>query len=272
MNLQTCFLLIVLCICPDRFSGHGLLAQEPNPPNPSLPQIGGIKVTVILERLGAQMETGASSQQLADYAWHFQRLDQDQDGQHSPKEYIENGHYMTPQARQVIFRAAVGDGNGLVTEAEYVLNRVITDEAKAIMQPMDRDRDGNIEPSEFIDGGSLPSATAVLVFEAFDQNQDRRLSVPEYLRVWGQWARAGRPPAAKRISQRISAISEDPLLRWLKNFDTNQNGMLEEREWQDWLRRADQNGDGKLNRSELKPPAPNRPDRTPDGKADTEKG
>ena len=267
MNVQTCCLLIALCICPYRHSDRVLKAQEPNPHGAARSQIAGVKVTVILERLGAQMEAGVSSQQLEDYAWHFQRLDRDQDGQHSPKEYIDSGQYLTAQARRGIFRAADGDGDGLVTEAEYVLNRVITDEAKTIMQPLDRDRDGSIDPSEFIDGGPLPTATAELVFEAFDLNQDRRLSVPEYLRVWGQWARAVQPPAAERISQRASSTSVDPLLRWLQKFDTNQNGKLEEGEWQAWLRRADQDGDGKLNRSELKKPAQRRPARAPEGKS-----
>ena len=35
---------------------------------------------------------------------------------------------MTPQARAGIFPAADGNSNGVVTKAEYVLNRIVTDE------------------------------------------------------------------------------------------------------------------------------------------------
>jgi hypothetical protein len=35
---------------------------------------------------------------------------------------------MTPQARQGIFRTSDANGDGVVSEQEYVFNRIITDE------------------------------------------------------------------------------------------------------------------------------------------------
>ncbi|MCH2182995.1 MAG: hypothetical protein MK108_13410 [Mariniblastus sp.] len=246
MKFQTCLFLVALWIGPLDF----LSGQVADRPGAVLDRVGDLEVAVILERLGAQMEEGVSRQQLADYAWHFQRLDRDRDGQHSPEEYIDNGNYMTPQSRRGIFRAADGDGNGFVTEAEYVLNRVITDEAKEIMQRLDRNRDGSIQKSEFIDSGKLKTEAAAAVFQAFDADQNGSLVVPEYLRIWGQWARMGRPPAAERISSSPGPARQDVFVQWLRTFDSNQDGQLDEREWESWMRQADQDGDGKFNRAE----------------------
>ena len=45
---------------------------------------------------------------------------------------------------RAFFRAADSDNDGFVTEAEYVENRVITDEAKEIFDDMDADGDGRL--------------------------------------------------------------------------------------------------------------------------------
>ncbi len=164
--------------------------------------VGGAKASSVLEKLGARMERGVTAEKRADYGRHFSLIDKDGDGRHSKVEYIEKGNYLTPQARRGIFNAADADGNGFVTKAEYILNRIITDEGKAIMQAMDDDGDGAIQTGEFVKHTSdrlRNEERAKHVFGALDTDGDGEIRIPEYLRVWGKWARAGRKPAAERI-------------------------------------------------------------------------
>ena len=169
-------------------------AQEVDAQPPSPPRIGRIQkppVADVLSRLGARLEQGASANSLDDYSRHFDRTDPNRDGKHTREEYVEKGVYMTPQARAGIFRAADGNADGVVTRSEYVLNRIITDEAKAIVQGMDEDGNGLVERVEFVKHAAKLCSDPDLaeqVFAALDANGDSRLPIPEYLRVWGQWA------------------------------------------------------------------------------------
>ena len=52
---------------------------------------------------------------------------------------------MTPQARAGIFNASDENHDGVVTRSEYVLNRIITDEGKSIIQAMDKNKNGIVE-------------------------------------------------------------------------------------------------------------------------------
>jgi len=167
-------------------------------------RIGGTDVVTILKKLGAEMEQGTTHQQLDSYSRSFDRIDRNHDGRHSKVEYVDNGRYLTLPARAGIFNAADNDKDGFVTKAEYVLNRIITDEAKLIVQAMDEDQDGAVQRNEFIKNVMMDNKElAEQVFEALDVNDDDKLSTPEYLRVWGQWARDGQPTAEQRISARI---------------------------------------------------------------------
>lgn len=171
--------------------------------------VGGVTPEAILKRLGARLEHGVSADQLSSYARHFSGTDRDADGRHSKVEYIENGNYLTPQARRGIFSAADSDQDGFVTKAEYILNRIITDEGKAIVQAMDDDRDGVVQQLEFMKHAKAKLSDEKLsgaVFAALDTNGDGALRIPEYLRVWGQWARTGR----KSPAQRLRKASGDP--------------------------------------------------------------
>ena len=174
-----------------------------------LTTVGGVTLEAILKRLGARLEHGVSAAQLSNYARHFSGIDRDADGRHSKAEYIENGNYLTPQARRGIFSAADSDQDGFVAKAEYILNRIITDEAKAIVQAMDDDRDGLVQRLEFVKHAKAKLSDEKLsgaVFAALDTDGNGALRVSEYLRVWGQWARTGR----KSPAQRLSKASGDP--------------------------------------------------------------
>jgi len=143
----------------------------------------------ILAMLGAQGEAGAQPNKLEEYRRIFGFLDANEDGNLSNKEFVEDGRYMTQQARQGIFTASDANSDGIVSEQEYVTNRIITDEAKAIMAKMDEDGDGTIARSEFIGHSGLPEALAKAVFDEFDTDGNGELVIPEYLQVWGRWAR-----------------------------------------------------------------------------------
>jgi Ca2+-binding EF-hand superfamily protein len=179
---------------------------QPTSPARSVPaKVGNVPVANVLQRLGAKLERGITTKEFDGYSSHFDRTDPDRDGKHTRVEYVDKGNYMTPQARAGIFRAADGNSDGVVTKAEYILNRIITDEAKAIVQGMDDDKDGLVERAEFVKHAVKLLSDLELaeqVYAALDANADGGIPIPEYLRVWGQWARAGRKSAEERIAER----------------------------------------------------------------------
>ncbi len=192
-------------------SAQAVHAQPPATPRPAQAKIGKVPVGDIIKRLGAKMEAGATAEQLDAYASHFNRTDPNKDGKHTRAEYVEKGVYMTPQARAGIFRAADGNADGIVTKDEYILNRIITDEAKTIVQGTDDDKDGRVERAEFVKHAAKllkDQKLAEQVWAAFDANADGQIIIPEYLRVWGQWARTGQKPAKQRIAKRRTQLAK----------------------------------------------------------------
>ena len=139
--------------------------------------------------LGAKGEAGAQPAKLEEYRRIFGFIDANDDANLSAKEFVDEGRYMTRQARQGIFRASDADGDGVVTEQEYVINRIITDEAKSIMAKMDEDGDGTVDRKEFFERCGLSDDLPEAVFNEFDTDGNGELVIPEYLRVWGRWAR-----------------------------------------------------------------------------------
>lgn len=173
-------------------SARGPAEPAGHPAAADLPRVAGHTVHEILELLGARLEGGATAEEREAYARHFDRIDADGDGRHSREEYVVKGSYLNPMARTGIFRAADSDRDGFVTREEYVLNRIITDEAKAIVGSMDRDGDGLVSRAEFVRDARIPERDLrAAVFAALDTSGDGTLAVPEYLRVWGRWARSG---------------------------------------------------------------------------------
>ncbi|MEC7882904.1 MAG: EF-hand domain-containing protein [Verrucomicrobiota bacterium] len=157
---------------------------------PRLEGIASLKPKEIVNLLGAKIWEDVNERQIENYRRVFGFGDTDKDGRHSKKEYIENGRYMTPKARQGIFRASDTNNDGFVTEAEYVENRIITDEAKIIFDEMDADLNGKLTKFEFLNAGLIKNQQlAKEIFEALDTNNNGELIIPEYLRVWGKWAR-----------------------------------------------------------------------------------
>ena len=219
---------------------------------------GGLKLPGIkvLKELGAQMEAGVTAQQLLSYEQHFDRVDADHDRRHSREEFVINGQYMTRESRQGIFRAADSNGDGFVTRAEYALNRIITDEAKEIIQKMDASRDGTVSRNEFLKSGVVQDEQfSDEIFKALDTNHDDKLLVPEYLKVWGRWARAGQASAEQRVAalrNRLEGDRIDSIL--LLVLDVDGNGFLDKTEIERAsasLAKLDIDRDGTISRNEL---------------------
>ena len=152
-------------------------------------RIDGKTPLQILAMLGAKGEAGAQPPKLEEYRRIFGFLDANGDGDLSTKEFVDDGKYLTRQARQGIFGASDANDHGIVSKREYVINRIITDEAKAIMAKMDEDGDGRVTQKEFLGHSGLPEDLSKAVFNEFDTDGNGELVVPEYLRVWGRWAR-----------------------------------------------------------------------------------
>jgi len=147
----------------------------------------------ILLLLGASGRSGGTAEKIRSYRRIFARLDADDDGRHSREEFVEKGSYLNARARAGIFAAADNDGDGFVTEAEYVENRIITDEAKAIVTKMDLDGDGRVTSVEFVERSGIDDpALAARIYRLLDTDGNDEIRPPEYLRVWGRWARAGK--------------------------------------------------------------------------------
>ena len=166
------------------------VTQPLKPLPPVAKQIEGISTRMILKLFGAKGRHGCTESELANYRRVFGFSDTDKDGRHSKKEYIDDGAYLTPQSRQGIFQASDTNNDGYVTESEYVENRLITDEAKLIFSEIDANSNNRLTAMEFLASGKLKDRKlAKGVFKALDTNGDGELVIPEYLRVWGKWAR-----------------------------------------------------------------------------------
>lgn len=170
-------------------------------------QVGGRDIQEVFRALDVQREAGATDEELVGYSKQFDRSDANRDGKHSRKEYVEDAGYMTPQARHGIFGASDNNADDLVTRVEYVLNRIITDEAKGIVQSTDKDRNGRVTRDEFVAGAPLEdNVLAGKVFDALDTSGDDSITIPEYLRVWGSWARPNYLAQEKALAARLDKI------------------------------------------------------------------
>jgi len=142
----------------------------------------------ILVALGAKGVEGADPSLVEGYRSTFRRLDANGDDVVTVEEYIASGHFGEEQAR-AIFAATDRDQNGEVTEEEYVTNRTITDEAKLIFEDLDTNKDETLVEAEWVENSPFEKNVATTIYGYFDTDSDGEVMVPEFLRVWGAWAR-----------------------------------------------------------------------------------
>ncbi|MCP4786719.1 MAG: hypothetical protein GY903_17520 [Fuerstiella sp.] len=153
--------------------------------------------------LGARGEKGVTSAQSETYRRIFARVDADQDGRLSKEEFIEKGTYLTERARTGIFAASDDNRDDFVSKSEYIRNRSITDEAKQIVGRMDTNRNGSVSLQEFLDHSRVKDRqTDRQIFRLLDTDSSGDLMIPEYLRVWGRWARDGKQSDTNRGHKR----------------------------------------------------------------------
>ena len=154
------------------------------------PLIGGLTPEKILVQFGYRGAKGVPQDQIKGYKRVFGFMDRDGNNKLSVKEYVDDGRYMDRQARAGIFLASDANHDATVTEAEYIENRIITDEAKQIFHSMDADSDGRVLKQEMLRHGMINDVNlADAVFTSLDTDANGELVIPEYLRVWGSWAR-----------------------------------------------------------------------------------
>lgn len=191
-NIAMKTILLVLAIMCLFVSSGCIDSQKTNQPEAAV-TIAGHSGREIVKLLGAKLDEGVTQQKLDSYNRIFGFGDANKDGQHSKAEYIDGGRYMTPQARAMIFKAADSNNDEVVTRKEYIINRVITDEAKEIMAGFDSDKNGSISKDEFVNNCPIKDKNlAAFIFAELDINNDGQTVTPEYLRVWGKWARSGK--------------------------------------------------------------------------------
>jgi Ca2+-binding EF-hand superfamily protein len=146
--------------------------------------------TRFLEIMGAKGLNAAIPEQIKRYKSIFTRIDSDGDKKLFEKEYVSNSMYMTPEVRKRIFAASDRNNDGIVTEQEYVENRIITDEAKMLFDRMDTDKDGKLTRQEFTRNRTgNDKMLADRLFQEMDGNDNGDLKLLQYLRVWGTLAR-----------------------------------------------------------------------------------
>lgn len=170
-------------------TGHeGKLSRSE--PSTAVQKRHAAKIHPHLTTLGAGDPDHLALGQVDSYLKVFARMDSDADGKLSHKEYVIDGTYLNKRSRNGIFRASDSDSDGTVTRDEYIENRIITDEAKAIMSRADTNADGTITRGEFLKHPDLKGKPDLPeIFAALDTNHDAKTTPPEYLRVWGHWAR-----------------------------------------------------------------------------------
>ena len=145
---------------------------------------------IIISMLGAKGAGCMTDKEEEEYKRIFGFMDNDNDGKVSKEQYINDGRYMTPQARKGIFAATDRNKDDVMTESEYVQNRAITDEAKKIIGAFDTDKNGKVSADEFIKNAPLcDKELAGEIFKKLDTDGSKDLIIPEYLKVWGNWAR-----------------------------------------------------------------------------------
>jgi len=157
-----------------------------------------------MKALGAKGEKIFSAREIAGYGENYGRMDSNHDGLLTTAEYIANsGHFRGNKAGAKGFiNISDNDKDGAVSRAEYVMNRIITDEAKEIYTRIDPATDWNAVPAfqwkmkraAFVGSDYFADKKmAERIFAFMDADGNGVLYLPEYLKAYGPWARAGLP-------------------------------------------------------------------------------
>lgn len=153
-----------------------------------------VKPLDLIVHMKIQLENGISEKTKDGFRRIVARLDLDGDGKLSLKEYAKNKHFRNnPAGTRGFFAGADTNRDGFMSLNEYAWQRIITDEAKKIYFLMDTDGNRRVSREEFIKNLIVQDRdVSKRIFSRLDTNGNNELVLPEYLRVWSRWARAGR--------------------------------------------------------------------------------
>ena len=160
----------------------------------------------IMQAFRAQGENAFSAETISNFSRPFENVDTDSDGFLTTEEYIGNSSHFQGNiaGARGFMNVSDNDGDERVSRAEYIQNRIITDEAKEIYTKIDPSTDWptisafqwTMARTAFIESNYFSErALAEQLFKSMDADGDGWLRLPEYLAAYGPWARAGLPSA-----------------------------------------------------------------------------
>ena len=144
--------------------------------------------------LQIKLEKGFTAKQIAGFGKSFKALDKNADNRLTIEEYLKNPFFKkNPAGAHRFFGGADINKDKFMTANEYAWQRIITDEARKILSPMDTNRDRRISRAEFLQNKIIgDKAISSQIFKGLDANGDGILFLPEYMGVWQKWARSDR--------------------------------------------------------------------------------
>ena len=160
----------------------------------------GMTAIEVMQILGARVTT----QEIRGMSRSFKFSDINGDGYLSEDEYVgASKHFRkNPRGARGFLRASDNNRDGKVSHEEYIQNRIITDEAKDIYRKIIPGTDWEsipvfrwtIEKEAFLSSPYFQERKQLNdIFMVMDRDANGHLSLPEYLMIYGKWARQALP-------------------------------------------------------------------------------
>ena len=188
------FFLVSACMSKYRSDSQIFDAKAPE----------GMTAIEVMQILGARGEDSFTAEEIIGMSRPFKFSDINGDGYLSEDEYVgASKHFRkNPRGARGFLRASDNNRDGKVSHEEYIQNRIITDEAKDIYRKIIPETDlenipvfrWSIEKEAFLSSPYFHERAKLNeIFIAMDRDADGHLSLPEYLMIYGKWARQGLP-------------------------------------------------------------------------------
>ena len=164
----------------------------------------GMTAIEVMQIFGARGEESFTTQEISGMSRPFKYSDLNSDGYLTEDEYVGVSKHFRKNSRGArgFLRASDNNRDGKVSHEEYIQNRIITDEAKDIYRKIIPETDWesipvfrwSIEKDAFLSSPYFHERAKLNeIFIAMDRNADGHLSLPEYLMIYGKWARQALP-------------------------------------------------------------------------------